>query len=131
MTAGRSSRRQEATRCGSIMPVRVVGAPLFCLAGGGQAGLSALHATGIFFWRPRSDTVRGDRDSRSRLNGRFVKPPSTSANPGNVQPDDLAPQTTRLHKSGMHRFDVGLYLGQGRTTDHTRTSADLTMLTAA
>lgn len=62
MTAGRPVGRQSATRCG-LVPVRVVGAPLFCLAGGGQAGLSALHATGTFlFWRPRCDSrSRGSR----------------------------------------------------------------------
>lgn len=115
-----------------IVPVRVVGAPLFCLAGGGQAGLSALHATGTrVFWRPRSDTVRGDRDSRSRLNGRLVKPPSTSTNPGAVQPDDLARQATRFHASDMLRFDVGPYLGHGLTIYQRRKKADLTMLTAA
>lgn len=105
MTAGRPVGRQSATRCGPV-PVRVVGAPLFCLAGGGQAGLSALHATGTLrFWRPRCDSrSRGSRQPIQTQ--RHDANRHTSTNPGNVLPHDLARQRTRFRMSARWRFNV-------------------------
>ena len=112
MTAARL--RQSISGFGKLCPC-VSKVALRLLAGGAGGTVQPSRHGHFPLWRPRSDTVRGDCGSRSRLNGRLVESPSTSPNPGNALPDDLARQTTRFYASGMHRSNVELQPGYGLT----------------
>lgn len=125
MTAARSELSIRATRRELSGPCALQGL-LFCLAGGGQAGLSALNATGSrFSWRLRCDTVRSGRGCRPTLNGMRSHATSTQAQAPS-DPDDLARQLGELVSQV---FDAKLsesrpQQGHGLTAYQHRQSAD-------